>query len=313
MLWLVWRQHRAEALTAALLLALVAVPVIVSGRAMHAEYDSSGLAGCASPEMCEQFSGRYAEWANRMLWAAFLPALAGVFVGAPLLAREFEQGTWRLAFTQAVSRSRWLVTKLALVGGGAVIAAVAFALLLSWWREPIDAINGRLRSAAFVVAWPSLGAATLFAFSLGVFAGALLRRTIAAMGATLGAYAAIRIPVEEYLRPHYLPPLTKITEPFTPGTGLGRGDWVVDEGWIDAAGRQLSDRDEWAIVRQIYGDGQGDRAVEQYLADHGLRHFTLYHPASSLLSLQLIEVAVFVGLSAALLAATIVLIRRRIG
>src|SRR5262245_25454796 len=114
MLWLVWRQHRAEALIAALLLALVAVPVIITGRAMHAEYETIG----------DQVLMRYSEWGNRMIWAAFLPALIGVFVGAPLLAREFEQGTWRLAFTQEVSRTRWLVTRLVLVGGGVVVAAV---------------------------------------------------------------------------------------------------------------------------------------------------------------------------------------------
>lgn len=314
MFWLVWRQHRVEALTAVVLLALVSVPVILTGTAMHAEYDASGLAACAGScsQLEDQFNGRYSEWANRLLWAAFLPALVGVFVGAPLLAREFEQGTWRLAFTQSVSRTRWLVTKLALVGAGAVVAAIAFGSLLSWWRGPIDALNGRLKSSAFIVAWPSLGAATLFAFALGVFAGALLRRTIAAMGATLAVYAAVRIPVEEGVRPHYLTPLIRITDPLTPG-GLGRGDWVVDEGWVDAAGQRLSEKEEWAIVRQVYGADQGDAGVARYMAEHGLRRFTEYHPAASFVSFQLIEVAVFAGLAAVLLSGAVLLIRRRIG
>src|SRR5262249_9565852 len=149
-------------------------------------------------------------------------------------------------------------------------------------------------------------------FATGVFAGALLRRTIAAMGATLGLYLAVRVPVEEGLRPHYLRPLMRITEPLS-STVLGRGDWVVDEGWVDAAGRRLSEQEEWAIVRQVYGADQGDPGVERYMAEHGLRHFTEYHPAASFVSLQLIEVALFAGLSAVLLAASVLIIRRRIG
>ena len=53
-----------------------------------------------------------------------LPALVGMFVGAPLLARELEHGTHRLAWTQSVTRRRWLLSKtlllaLAITVGGA--------------------------------------------------------------------------------------------------------------------------------------------------------------------------------------------------
>ena len=42
------------------------------------------------------------------------PALIGVFWGAPLVARELEAGTHRLVWTQSVTRTRWLATKLGL-------------------------------------------------------------------------------------------------------------------------------------------------------------------------------------------------------
>jgi hypothetical protein len=32
--------------------------------------------------------------------------------------------------------------KLALVGGGAVLAAVCYALLVTWWRAPLDQTTG---------------------------------------------------------------------------------------------------------------------------------------------------------------------------
>jgi hypothetical protein len=324
MLWVTWRQHRAELLVAVLLLVVVAVPLIITGLALHAEYATDGVQACvrepAERNGCalivDQFVSRHTEWGNRLIWVAFLPALAGVFVGAPLLAREFEQATWRLAFTQSVTRTRWLATKLGLVGGGVAVVAGAFAALFTWWRAPLDEIGGRLHSASFIIAPPSLVSVTLFAFAVGVFAGVVLRRTIAAMAATLAGFGAIRIAMEEYVRPHYRAPLVRITEPaVSPGPQWPPvTDWTVDDGWIDAAGRRLSDREETAIIREIFG---GERpvprsgAVEQYLAEHGLRHYTEYLPNSTFWSLQAIESLWFLGFTAVLLGGSMWILRRR--
>jgi hypothetical protein len=46
----------------------------------------------------------------------YVPLLIGVFIGVPLLAREHEQRTLLLAWSQDVSPVRWLWTKLALLG-----------------------------------------------------------------------------------------------------------------------------------------------------------------------------------------------------
>jgi hypothetical protein len=325
MLWLTWRQHRAELLIAATLLAAVAVLMIVTGVAIHDEFQRDGIAACLAdpasrggcPQLVARFVDRHREASNRLIWVAFLPGLAGVFVGAPLLAREFEHGTWRLAFTQTVTRTRWLTAKLAIVGGGAVMAAAAFAALFTWWRAPFDAIEGRLRTPAFVVAAPSLCAVTLFAFAAGVFAGALLRRTIAAMGVTLAAFLAVRIPMEEYGRPHYRAPLVRITDPVTQPatTGPRSTDWTVATGWVDRSGHVLSAGEEADIVHRVYSDGHtlyGDGTpIERYLAEHGLRHYTEYQPGGRFWTLQAIESAWFVGFAALLLVASVWLVRRR--
>ncbi|MEU8004335.1 hypothetical protein AB0B66_24535 [Catellatospora sp. NPDC049111] len=199
---------------------------------MHAEYTADGVAACvAAPDgsgcgrLVAAFLDRHSEWGNRFIWATLLPALVGVFVGPPLLAREFEQGTWRLAFTQSVTRTRWLANRLALVGAGVAALALVLSALFTWWRGPLDAIDGhRLRTTSFVVAAPSLVGATMFAFAVGVLAGALLRRTIAAMGATLACYLAVRLPMEEAVRPYLLSPLVRVTEP---GVAAGTG-WRPD-------------------------------------------------------------------------------------
>lgn len=322
MLWLTWRQHRVELVSALVLLALVAVPLVVTGVALHAEYRSSGAAACVAggggtcAGLVEEFVQRHLEWGNRFVWVAFVPALAGVFVGAPLFAREFEHGTWRLAVTQTVTRTRWLTIKIALVGAGVAGAAGLCAVLFTWWRAPLDAIGGRMHTAAFVVSAPSLVSVTLFAFALGVLAGTALRRTIPAMVATLVTYLIVRIATEESLRPSYRTPLTRITDPGT-GSDAGRlpaTDWTVGSGWIDSAGHRLTKGEQTDLLHRIYG-GSGtapDDVVEKYLAAHGMRHFTDYHPAGDFWTFQAIESAAFLGLAAVLLAATVWLVRRRI-
>lgn len=326
MLWLTWRQHRAELVSALLLLAVLAVPLVVTGTALHAEYRSSGVAACVAAGggsgcggLVEAFLDRHTEWGNRFVWASFLPALAGVFIGAPLFAREFEYATWRLAVTQTVTRTRWLTVKIALVGAGVAAVTGLCAVLFTWWRTPLDEIGGRLRTAAFVVAAPSLMAVTLFAFALGVLAGVVLRRTIPAMVATLVGYVVVRISTEESLRPHYRTPLHRTTDPATEAGRDGADrlpvtDWTVGESWLDSAGRRLTEDEKADLLQRIYRGGGDvpDGVVADYLATHGMRHYTEYHPASSFWSFQAIEAGVFLGLAAVLLATTIWLVRRRI-
>jgi len=71
------------------------------------------------------------------LWLGVLvlvtPALIGMFWGAPLVAREFEEGTYRLAWTQSVTRTRWLVVKLAVVGLATAWPAWLLPGCSAWW------------------------------------------------------------------------------------------------------------------------------------------------------------------------------------
>lgn len=321
MLWLTWRQHRVELISALSLLAALAVPLVITGLDLRADFGSSGAAECVGRTgnggcqgLVEQFLERHTEWGNRFVWASFLPALAGVFIGAPLFAREFEHGTWRLAVAQTVTRSRWLTVKIVLVGAGAVGVAGLCSILFTWWRAPLDELGGRLRTAAFVVAAPSLMAVTLFAFAVGVLAGIVFRRTIPAMVATLITYVAVRITTEESLRQHYRTPLSRITDPATEAGRDGSAtDWTITRTWIDSTGHRLTDSERSDLLQAIYRGGTApDDVVENYLATHGMRLYTEYHPASSFWTFQAIDAAVYVGLAAVLFIAAVYLMRRRI-
>lgn len=52
---------------------------------------------------------------------------------------------------------------------------------------------------------PALVGYTLFAVALGMFAGALVKRTLPAMALTLTGYLVIRFAVEVLVRPNFLP------------------------------------------------------------------------------------------------------------
>jgi hypothetical protein len=67
-----------------------------------------------------------------------VPAIIGTFWAAPLLTREFEAGTFQLAWTQSVTRTRWLAAKLGVGALAAMATAGLFSLLLTWWSGPID-------------------------------------------------------------------------------------------------------------------------------------------------------------------------------
>src|SRR6202042_2486531 len=112
-------------------------------------YDASGLAACHAHGDCGQLANSFFDQAkaDTVLTALYdagvvvmyaVPALIGVFWGAPLLTREIEAGTFRLAWTQSVTRTRWLAVKLGLIGAAAIATAGLLSLIISWWAAPID-------------------------------------------------------------------------------------------------------------------------------------------------------------------------------
>src|SRR5262249_6328234 len=123
MLWVTWRHHRTQAAACLTLVVAASLLLYVLGTAMHTAWAGSP-AGCLIPNAASDcdtvltdFQTRFAGSTEQLLgWLNLLPPLVGAFIGAPLIAREFETGTWRLAFTQAVPRTRWLTTKVLLLG-----------------------------------------------------------------------------------------------------------------------------------------------------------------------------------------------------
>ncbi|MGL5819027.1 MAG: ABC transporter permease subunit [Phycicoccus sp.] len=278
MMWLTWRQHRAQWLATAVILMACAVYLLPAGNAMRVAVDGGNLADCLgdSPgvgcaERLHGFWMRFEGSQNLVATANLLPVLVGVFFGAPLLAREFEHGTWRLVWTQGVTRSRWLTVKLVVVGTSVVVVGLGFSGLLSWWRAPLNEISSRFAPTAFNFEGVVPVAVCVFAFAVGALAGAVTRHTLAAMGSTVIAFLAVRLAVETVARPSYRDPLVRTIDADSPRDVLDSKDWVVG----------------------------GDSTTE------------LFHPAERFWQFQLIESGIYLALSAALLVLTLAVIRRR--
>jgi hypothetical protein len=224
MIRLAWRQFRTPAAVAlAALIALAAVAAVTGTHLAHLY--STAMAACRPTGDCTDTITQFLRVDTGLdnafgTLVAVVPGLIGVFWGAPLVAREIESGTFPLVWTQSVTRTRWLVVKLAVVGLGAVVAAGLLSLIVTWWARPLD--------TAAATAYATFGQRDIvpigyaaFAFALGVVFGLLIRRTVPAMAVTLAAYVAVRIGGSYGLRPRLFGPAYRVLGLDPRSTGLG--------------------------------------------------------------------------------------------
>ncbi len=162
-----------------------------------------------------------------------VPALIGAFVGAPVLARELETGTFRYAWTQGFGRWRWTLAKLVPLAVAVAAAAGAFSVLFSWYYQPYFAAGNQschlprspLAPGLFDLRGVAFAAWTLAAFAIGALAGMLIRRVVPAIVATLAVYAGLAFAAGLYLRQHYLTPLV------TSNANLPGSAWIISQWW----------------------------------------------------------------------------------
>src|SRR5262245_61364602 len=138
MTWLTWRQFRSQTWVTIGALIAAGAGLLAAAKAVADLYVNSGAAACRSDcnPVIENFVQQaQSGWTGIVYNAGIvllyvLPGLIGAFWGAPLVARELEAGTHRLAWNQSVTRTRWLLTKLGIVGGAAVATIGPLSLAL---------------------------------------------------------------------------------------------------------------------------------------------------------------------------------------
>src|SRR5215468_4728469 len=139
MAWVTWRQHRIALAGAAVFLCALAACLWRIGLGLHQVYSAAAACHPATSPICDQLqtkvAGMDAILANGYVLQA-VPAVIGAFLGAPVLARELETGTFRYAWTQGFSRWRWALAKLVSLAIVVAAAAGVFSLLFSWFFQP---------------------------------------------------------------------------------------------------------------------------------------------------------------------------------
>ncbi len=249
MTWVIWRQHRFALSGLAALLGVIAVCLWLSGLQVHRTYAAAASCLPASSLACGYLVGAFNR-SDGFLATGFVlqavPGLIGAFLGAPLLARELETGTFRYAWTQSFGRWRWTLAKLVALAVVVATAAGVLSVLLSWYYGPYFAIRNEalslnewspLAGGLFGLRGVVFAAWALAAFAIGAMAGMLTRRVLPAVAATLAAYTGLAFAAGLYLRKHYLAPLVTSN----PTTWVSPGPaWIISQHWTIAGRRPVN-------------------------------------------------------------------------
>jgi len=342
------RMTRVQIFTAAAAIAVLAIVAAITGPHLaHLYAMTVGACGrrsaCVAAALASQDS-------TLRLWLGVLvvvvPGLVGMFLGAPLVAGELEDGTVSLAWTQSVTRARWLIVRLVVTGLASVGVAGLVSLIVTWWASPLDRAGMNQFGSFDERGIVPLGYAA-FAFMLGVTVGALVRRTIPAMMLTLAGFVAARLAVKIWLRPFLITPLTRSLALDPGSTGYGSSGYLpiappatlqpnppdIPNGWITSigvvsnhGGARLTATELTRFCpginngRRPPGGGVGHvrapqsvvNGLQDCVARVGTRFHELvsYQPASRYWPFQWFELAIFLAAAVVLAAACIWRVRR---
>jgi hypothetical protein len=305
--WLVWRQHRAAYWTL-----LIAGAVVTAALVYQHQEMVTYLEGYGYPDLKEGWEEKFspAPLSQAASVLSLLPILIGVFLGAPLLAGDLENGTAKLVSTQSVSRVRWLTTKLGVTAlvVGASTAAVSTAF--TWWWSPV-------RSSMLALHWsdgdgfdnsgPVLLALTLFTLFGGMAIGMLIRRVLLSMVVTLGFAVAVQVvwahfwlSLGDVLTATSRDGITDGSDPSVPD-----GAYIADTFYLTAFG----DRIGWGAC----SEAASEKAAEACLVKQGVIGWsTEYIPMSQMFSMQWLGASILLALTAAIVASIILRGRKRL-
>jgi hypothetical protein len=297
--WLAWRLQRTETLVAVGILALLAALLVPTGITMANSYHNNGLASCLAPNPgydCVQkigaFQSRFQALNFVANWFTLVPGVLGVLLAAPFVL-ELEQGTYRLAWTQSITRRRWLAIKLGLLVVAGVLASVGLIALITWWRTPLTDLGGRLDTGTYDTTGSVAIGYTLFALGLGVALGALWRRTAASLTVAFVGYFAVRILDDYWLRNQLATPLKATWRGVQLPRYLDNANILSQT--ITVNGRVIQSVSSSGGVigehAQLAAPGSGTNAVSH----------AIYQPASFFWTLQLRETGLFTAIAVLLI------------
>lgn len=286
-------------------MALFALAVWVTGVHMAHTY-SDAVRNCPANGACDLIGNLFrgdGAIVDTVHLSIAVPILFGTFLGATLIARETEHATNVLAWTQTVTRRRWMAGKVTMAVAAAVAWSAAVSALVTWWSGTPNSLYGnRFDGTQFDTQNVVPIAFALFAVALGIAAGSLLRRTLPALASTVGTYLGVRILVAVYLRPHYTRAITR-TVAFGSDPQLPSGSWTLSRHLVDPSGQTVLNR---FGIPDACAAAVDRPSAQACLGRLGFRDIVTYHPADVYWRYQWTEAALFVALAAGLIAFAVV-------
>ena len=317
MIWATWRMERSLYLVAGAMLAVIAILLALAGAHQEAVWTTFSNLHCDQPGSssgCMSAADSYysaSRFSSTGVVIGFLaPGLLGLVLGAPIVAREIGQSTNRLAWTQSITRTRWLLLKL---GVGAIATAVLIGALtpvFQWWTEAVQR-GDRVVPPNFDISGLVPVAYALFAFMLGALLGALVQRTGWAFALGVPLFGAFRFLERTYIRPGLVPPVYTSTTQTAPSN-----NWVLNQGYLplgqSSSGHGISWQSEGGAMDSCTNPGSGKAVHSVQHCESVLRlHYVVQmQPGSHYWTLQLAEAGVFVAAAGALCMLTVVAVRR---
>ncbi len=330
-----WLGNRASFLGIGLVTVAFAAAIVVPALEANSAYGWYVAHGCAAIETnaCgTHFAtiSRGHTWANTVGFLLLLfPLVAGVFVGAPLIAKELESGTFRFTWTQAAGRFPFELRRLVVLGVTVVACACVLGLLMGWYVHPFEALGqtSRWDSRLFNSTVLALPAWTAFSFALGALLGVVIRRTVPAMAVTtiiVGGLLAYAGEPAEGTRgslttkllgffpatarsPRWLG--TTFSGPATRESFAPRGSWLVRTFTETPKGRPMYDIYASPLWSRISREAGGSVTLVRWLGKHHYTFWYSYQPASRYWTFEVVLAAVAAVLAALVVFAAVRLLR----
>jgi len=316
--WLTWRQHRAVIIAGLAIAAAVTGSALYVARRITAISQECGNAACPDGAIRAALGGSFGLTSLTTyltLAVMLLPLLAGMFLGVPLLAREHEQRTLVLAWSQDVTPQRWLWTKLAVLGAVTAAAGAAVSAAAGHLAAVASAATGQslFSGNAFLVSGMLPLAQSVAWLAVGVMLGAAYRRTLPAIFTALIGYGASYLLVER-VYPSFMAPLTDLASlggDRGSAAQLGANSLVVENpsGTIyDASGHPVSRALQ--SLCQSANDLSKSQSNPCLAQQRHLMTLLRYQPGSRIPDFHLILIGGYLGLGAAAAACLWWLVRR---